>query len=342
MSYIGVIRYLQENGLHHGVREVSGTSAGAMFACLFAMGVLAGELEDFFKQFLQQEENISFPVMGALLSLMDTYGMDSGERLVLPIRYFVSRRYGLTEDRLSFRDFGKRTGVNMVICASGVNRREPMYFGMDTTPDTSIYDAIRASMSIPIFMEPVRIDDGLYIDGGVCDNTPVMCFHRARHHRMLVITIYQDVPDDTKPDSFMNYLSIIAQMVMDNTKNRLVLDQMCSGHDVLSLDNPPIAFMPMAAYDDGTMRLMVTEDDIDRAVAYGYTQTYMFLRDRHRDGGDNPQDAREDAHAVLDVAPVLRGDGLVVHRAAGAVDVADVAHDGEEEHGKQPEDDQVP
>jgi predicted acylesterase/phospholipase RssA len=313
-----------------------------MFACLFAMGVLAGELEDFFKQFFQQEENISFSVMEGLLSLMDTYGMDSGERLVRPIRHFVSKRYGLMEDHLSFRDFGKRTGVSMVICASGVEHHEPRYFGMDTTPDVSIYDAIRASMSVPIFTEPMRIDDGLYIDGGVCDNTPVSCFQRARHHRMLVITIFQDVPSDTKPDSFMNYLSIIAQMAMDNTKNRLVLDQMCSGHDVLSLDKPPISFLPMAAYDDGTMRLVVTEEDIDRAVAYGYTQTYMYLRDRHRESGDDPENSRENAHAVLEVAPVLRGDGLVVHGAGRTLNVLDVAHDGEEEHGKQPEDDQVP
>lgn len=278
LSYIGVIRYMQENGLHKTVHEVAGTSVGSMFAVLFAMGILAGELEEYFKGFFKEEENAVLPILPSALSILHRFGMDNGDRLVRPIQHFVKKRYGITDSLLTFRDLAKKTGINTIVCSSNMHTRKPVYFSTDTTPDVSIYDALRASMAIPIIIEPVRISGELYVDGAICDNMPVGGFRTFGQGMMLVVDASQSVPTDTLPDTFINYISIMIQMMIDRRNNENQLQELCPKHDILLLDKCPIPFMRLEPFDDGNMRIVLMEEDIDNAVAYGYTKTYGFMK----------------------------------------------------------------
>jgi len=53
---------------------------------------------------------------------------------------------------------------------------EVVYFNHREFPDMTIRDALRISMSIPIMFEPVRVDDHVYVDGGLADNFPLYVF----------------------------------------------------------------------------------------------------------------------------------------------------------------------
>ena len=269
---------MQENCLHKSVHEVAGTSVGSMFAVLFAMGILAGELEEYFKDFFQQEENTTLSILPSVMTILDRFGLDSGDRLIRPIQHFVKKKYGITDPVLTFRDLAKKTGINTIICSSNIHTRKPVYFSTDTTPDVSIYDALRASMSVPIIMEPVHISGELYVDGAVCDNMPVAGFNTLGQGMMLVVDASQAVSIDTLPDTFMNYISIMIQMMIDTRNNQNQLQELCPKHDILLLDKCPIPFMKLEPFDDGNMRIVLTEEDIDNAVVYGYTKAYESMR----------------------------------------------------------------
>lgn len=280
ITYLGVIRYMQEHGLHKAVREVAGTSIGSFFACMLAMNVLAGELEEYLKEFFQNKENTTLFLMDSILSILDEYGLSDGKMLIRPIKHFVETKYGWKEDTITIRDFVKKTGVNVIICAANVQRQKPVYFSTDTTPDVCLYDALQASMSLPVLMKPVRIQGELYVDGGVCDNIPISGFPKSGQQRTLVAKCAQSVPKDMPCDSFLRYISIVVNMMLYNANNTERLEK---HHDVLYLEKSPVPFMRVETSEDGTMRMLLTEEDIDAGIAYGYTQMYQFIKKNQKD-----------------------------------------------------------
>ncbi len=278
IAYIGAIRYMQENGMMKHVHEVSGVSIGAFFACLVAMNIMPDELEQYLKEFFSKEENISFSLLTSLMTILDTYGLDDGNNMVMPIRHFVKKKYGVETDTITIAEFVKRTGINIVICAVNVNKRKPVYFSVDTTPDVCLYDAVQASMSVPMVMRPVVINGDLYVDGGICDNYPLSGFRKSGRNNVLVMELPAILPDNIEINDFFSFISIIVQTMITNTANDEKLRYLCSNHDILKLDGSPISFLPMETYSDGTLKIKITDEDIDNAIGYGYTRMYEFLK----------------------------------------------------------------
>ena len=55
------------------------------------------------------------------------------------------------------------------------------YARLGLDPDEQLVaDAVRASISIPLFFEPVKLGDRTLVDGGVLSNFPIEIFDAAR------------------------------------------------------------------------------------------------------------------------------------------------------------------
>ena len=55
-------------------------------------------------------------------------------------------------------------------------------FSVEHTPNMRILDAVRVSMSIPLFFSAVRAASGdVYVDGGLMNNYPVKLFDRRKY-----------------------------------------------------------------------------------------------------------------------------------------------------------------
>ncbi len=84
--------------------------------------------------------------------------------------------------RATFSDFKDRDFRDLYIMATNVSRQRVEVFSADHTPEVAVADAVRMSMSIPIFFEALRFDgqkfgDGdYYVDGGLYDNFPTHIF----------------------------------------------------------------------------------------------------------------------------------------------------------------------
>lgn len=281
ISYLGVIRYLQEIGIDKEIREVSGTSMGAFFAFLFAMRISEGELEEYFKDFFKQDENISYPLQG-FLSIMDTYGIDDGERFTKPLRHFANIKYGWKSKTMTFREFVKKIGINIIICATNLNTQKATYFSVNTTPDICVFEAIKASMCVPLLVKPVLINKELYIDGGTCDNIPIIGFENIPSNKILIINAAATsiVKQGTKIDNFFIYLETLLQVVLNTANDIVKMKNLMSSYDVLLLDNAPISFLRLQTYDDNTIKAVMSEEDLDAVIAYGYCKTYEFIKNK--------------------------------------------------------------
>ena len=74
---------------------------------------------------------------------------------------------------ITLLEFYKLNKIKFIVGATNIDDFEENYFSYDTTPNIKLFDAIRATISIPIYFTPHKINNKLYIDGGCMNNFPI-------------------------------------------------------------------------------------------------------------------------------------------------------------------------
>ncbi|ANO52405.1 patatin-like phospholipase family protein [Woeseia oceani] len=146
-AHIGVIRWLAEN--NYDIRSVSGCSIGALIGGVYAADKL-DEFEDWLCAITEREMfrlmDLSWQISGLVKGdrIIDTLKDLVGDRLIeeLPIRY---------------------TAV-----AASLDGEKEVWL-----QDGPLFDAIRASISLPLLLTPTRRDGKTLIDGGVLNPVPI-------------------------------------------------------------------------------------------------------------------------------------------------------------------------
>lgn len=187
IALAGAVSVLEKEG--YEFENLAGTSAGAIVAALLAVGFTAAELKDIlekldYSKFKDEGLLDKLGIVGKGLSIGFEYGIYEGD-------YFEEWLDGLLRSK-GLTTFGQiHTGHPeekykykvQVIAADITDRRllvlpeSLKLFGYD--PDQfSISRAVRMSMSIPIFFEPVKLQDSsgrthFIVDGGMLSNYPI-------------------------------------------------------------------------------------------------------------------------------------------------------------------------
>jgi NTE family protein len=170
-------------------QNLAGTSAGAIVAALLAVGCKAARLKEIiesldYRRFQDKGALDRFGLPGIIASISFEYGIYEG-------KFFESWLEGLLKDsgKTTFGDIltgddDPRYRYKLQIIASDISDRKLLVlpqalaqFGFD--PDRfPIARAVRMSMSIPLFFEPVKLVDAqgrthYIVDGGILSNYPV-------------------------------------------------------------------------------------------------------------------------------------------------------------------------
>ncbi len=173
-AHIGAIKVLQEQG--YNITSVAGTSMGALVGGVFA----AGRLKEF-------EEWVCSLDRMEVLRLTDLTVSNKG--LVKGIK-IIERIKEILPDR-SIEE------LPIPYCAVAtdiLNRKEKVF------SEGSLYDAIRASISIPTVFLPFRIGEDYYVDGGVVNPVPINRVRRNGNDLLAVVTVNSNIPCDTKTE----------------------------------------------------------------------------------------------------------------------------------------------
>jgi len=151
--HVGAVIKLAELG--YEVEEVCGTSGGAIVAAAIATGYkLNDELIQMVKKTLPGKNDL---VDYSLWSLITKWGFIKGDKIEAALNNYLPKSF-------------KETKIPLHIVTTNLERQAPRVFSTSTDPDMSIAKAIRASISIPGVFTPIKIDDELYVDGGVTAN----------------------------------------------------------------------------------------------------------------------------------------------------------------------------
>jgi len=146
VAHIGILKALDEMGIKFSI--ASGTSAGSIVAALYAYGYKPDEIFDVVKN-LSIFKSVSPAWTWAGLLKMD--GLELLLRKYIPENNFNTLKIPLT------------------VAATEIRIGRIHYF-----EEGELIPAIVSSCSIPAVFNPVSFNGGLYVDGGLLDNLPVL------------------------------------------------------------------------------------------------------------------------------------------------------------------------
>ncbi|MHB8512935.1 MAG: patatin-like phospholipase family protein [Actinomycetota bacterium] len=188
IGLVGALHELEEQG--YIVANRAGASAGAIVAALHAAGYSAKELYDIlfqvsFESFKDKGWEDRIPLVGPLVSIVKDQGIYEGEFFERWMKQLLDERNVKTFADLHQNDPRFPYKVNVII--SDITARTMLVLPQDAhvlgidPEELSVAHAVRMSMSIPVFFEPVHVRDSsralhTIVDGGMLSNFPVWYF----------------------------------------------------------------------------------------------------------------------------------------------------------------------
>jgi len=199
LGLVGAVLRLMREG--YVFPRVAGSSAGAIVAALLAAGASADQLAGAMGRLeyprVPDGSGPRIPGVTALYSMLRRSGVYEGDYIQdflatelerLGVRTFADLRY---DDERADSNAKPYQRYKLVVMATDITHGRLLRFPWDypllhlDRDKQSVAEAVRASISIPLFFEPVTIHDGdtgvptTLVDGGILSNFPIEIFDRT-------------------------------------------------------------------------------------------------------------------------------------------------------------------
>ncbi len=185
IAYLGALEVLEEKGILADIERIGGTSAGAINAVILGLGFSGEETRDIiwsldFKNFMDD----SWGIGRDAARLVQQFGWYKGDYFRDWIGNLIREKTGNSES--TFADIEalkeKKGFRSMYFMGTNLSTAFSEVFSAEHTPRMCVADAVRISMSIPLFFAARRSARGdVYVDGGVLDNYPIKLFDRKKY-----------------------------------------------------------------------------------------------------------------------------------------------------------------
>lgn len=195
-AYAGAMQVLDSLGILQQLERVGGTSAGAIQATMLALGYTPAEIEKVVEDVPLKEFNDGTWAAG-IGRVKRKYGFYKGQKLNAWIEELIKAKTGDADITfLQLHEARAQKGFkDLYITGTDLSYRCLRVFSHESYPNMKIKDALRISFSIPLYFEPVLIDDegkvhtdpsmpGLHlmVDGGLLSNYPIHIFDAPQYY----------------------------------------------------------------------------------------------------------------------------------------------------------------
>lgn len=297
IALVGAVAVLEERG--YRFHRVAGTSAGAIVGSLVAAGTPSAELAEImrtldYRAFRDAGRLDRLGWLGKAASLLVDHGVYEGSYLKRWLGERLAERGVRRFDDLRLDDpdssLPPDQDFRLVVMASDLSygrlRRLPWDYGSYGLDPGGIpvADAVRASMSIPFFYEPVRLSSSRHretcwlVDGGMLSNFPVGTFDRrdGRIPRWPTFGI--------KLSARAAALPAMARRVHGTLgMARAMISTWTDFHDQIHLDDPSVVARTIFV---DTLQVSATDFDIDQVTQQALYDSGRHAAERFLDGGD--------------------------------------------------------
>ncbi len=193
VAYCGAIEELERQGVLQHITRVGGTSAGAIQASMLALGFSGAEITELVNDVKFESFNDGqYIFVGGVSRTIKRYGWYRGKRFTHWIEKRVETKTSnkdLTLGQLHDLVLGGQ-GRDLFVMATNLSQQRAVVLSYQTYPNMRVADAVRASMSIPLYYNAVFVDSlgrvydrpqidiktDVLVDGGVTQNYPITLF----------------------------------------------------------------------------------------------------------------------------------------------------------------------
>jgi len=175
LAHIGVIEVLVKDKIP--IKRIVGTSAGALVGGFYAAGKIK-ELKNLFLSLNRWE------VYKLFFSFPSREGIFNSKKIDLLLKNYLS---DIKIEKLK---------IPFTAVAFDMTKNEKVLFEKG-----SLFNAIRASISIPSYFKPFQLGNSMFIDGGIVDVMPVDVAKR-QSKRLPIVGVNVEVPPIIKIDRF--------------------------------------------------------------------------------------------------------------------------------------------
>ena len=241
IAYCGAIQEMELAGMMQTVEKVGGTSAGAIVALTISLGYTGREIEDIigvtnFKKF----NDGHYFFAGGINRANKYFGWYRGKVIENWLGDIINQKTG-NED-ITFEELHQMGFKGLYITGTCLNKQKLILFSHETYPKMKVKDAVRISMSIPLYFESVFIDpDGkvihhpkhkegldVMVDGGFTGNFPIRIFDTGANYNTATLGFRIDSDEQIKNDreskniasmpvgNFKQYLNAFYNIVIEN------------------------------------------------------------------------------------------------------------------------------
>lgn len=164
IAFVGAYKALLE--CRYNFTGYIGTSAGAIFALFFSIGLGYENLSRLCERFHYSDiEDLH------LLGLLENFGIDNGSGIEKLIRGVIAMQIG--SPNATFKDHYQITGKILKITTFCVEDDLTILLDHVTAPNMPLYKAVMMSIAIPWVIAAVKWQGKTYIDGGFHNPFPI-------------------------------------------------------------------------------------------------------------------------------------------------------------------------
>ncbi len=167
LCYIGAIRALEEYNIE--LNSLAGSSVGAVFAMLYAIGYSSDEIKDFFMNFyFNMFRDINIKIFDGDISISKGEIFLDWLREKIEKKFYSQNYIKGNNPPVCFKDLKK----DLSILTLDLNTNTPYIFSKENTPDEEVALAVRISAAMPGLMKPVQKYENILVDGDLIKTRP--------------------------------------------------------------------------------------------------------------------------------------------------------------------------
>ena len=167
-AHIGAIEELESRG--YTINSIAGTSMGALVGGVYA----AGKMNEYKEWVYNLDKQKIFKLLDFSFS---NQGLIKGDKVLKTMKEFIPDA--------NIEDLK----IKYTATAFDLAQNKEIVFR-----EGSLYNAIRASISIPTVFTPVIYGDSVLVDGGVVNNIPINNAIRTKNDILIAVYVNADVP----------------------------------------------------------------------------------------------------------------------------------------------------
>lgn len=196
LAYAGALKTLEEKEVTSKIEKVGGTSAGAIISLLFSLGYTADEMETIIANTKFQKFNDGrFFFIGGIFRMKKKFGWYRGEKFKDWLSELIEVKTGNAD--ITFQELYDAGYKDLYVTTTCLNRQELLVLSRKNYPKMMVKDAVRISMSVPMYYQAVFVDKegntykkqnkeaslDVMVDGGLTGNFPIDMFDGIRYNQ---------------------------------------------------------------------------------------------------------------------------------------------------------------